>query len=540
MIQEMSKKKKIGLMVFLVLVWLGLQAGIVMCDRYGIRGYNGVLTAAQFAVCLLAVWINYKVGTAISIILIGFSMINMLVVMIVTRKMDPLPGFCNLAIYTVTLLLLCVQFRIREKTAVTDFLTGLQNRRGLYQELNAGIEKGKPFYVIYIDLDNFKVINDNYGHTYGDSLLQLVTKRMKEIVGNRGVLSRIGGDEFVLVVDGEMNAAEIAERILDKICEKATLAANFTWIDSYLTAYAGISRFPEDSLDAEALIKYADIAMYQASKENKTRICFFNRTMEEHLKREVELERLIKDALTKDYFYLVYQPQYKLGDKKLRGFEALLRMRTPKGEFVSPAEFIPVAEKGDLILQIDDYVLRRAMKEFKDIVEQVEEELTISVNVSAKNISAKGFANKVKAILEETGFPSANLEIEITEYCMVQSVEATIQNIVELRALGIQVALDDFGTGYTSLSYLAKMPINLLKVDKSLVDDIVANEKSRDFVTAVIAMGHLMGCEVISEGVENEEQLALLNGQECDFVQGYVWGKPLDYEVARDIALSAS
>jgi len=215
-------------------------------------------------------------------------------------------------------------------------------------------------------------------------------------------------------------------------------------------------------------------------------------------------------------------------------------MRTPKGEFVSPAEFIPVAEKGDLILQIDDYVLRRAMKEFKDIVEQVEEELTISVNVSAKNISAKGFANKVKAILEETGFPSANLEIEITEYCMVQSVEATIQNIVELRALGIQVALDDFGTGYTSLSYLAKMPINLLKVDKSLVDDIVANEKSRDFVTAVIAMGHLMGCEVISEGVENEEQLALLNGQECDFVQGYVWGKPLDYEVARDIALSAS
>lgn len=537
--QEMSNKKKIVFAVLGVLLWLGLQAGIMACDRFGIQGYNGVLMAVQFVVCLLMVWMNYKVGTVISLILFGFSMINMLGVIVATDKLGPLPGLCNMAIYVVSLLLLCRQFRIREKATVTDFLTGLQNRRGLYQELNANIEKGKPFSVIYIDLENFKVINDNYGHTYGDSLLQLVTERMKSIVGKSGVLSRIGGDEFVLVVDAECDATEIAERILDKICEKATLAANFTWIDSYLTAFAGISRYPEDSADAESLIKYADIAMYQASRENKSRICFFDKEMEERLKREIELERLIKDGLANDYFYLVYQPQYKLEDKKLRGFEALLRMRTPKGEAVSPAEFIPVAEKGDLILQIDDYVLRRAMREFKDVVEQVED-LTISVNVSAKNISAKGFAGKVKAILEETGFRAGNLEIEITEYCMVQSVEATIQNIVELRALGIQVALDDFGTGYTSLSYLAKMPINLLKVDKSLVDDIVANEKSRDFVTAVISMGHLMGCEVISEGVENEAQLELLNGQECDFVQGYVWGKPLDYNVARNIALKVS
>lgn len=538
--RDLSKKKKIIFTILGVIVWMGLQVGIVMCDRFGIVGYNGVLMAVQFVVCLLMVWMDYKLGAIVSLVMISISMGNMVMILFRTKNMGPLPGLCNMLIYTVTILLLCRQFIIREREAVTDFLTGLQNRRGLYRELNSNIEKEKPFYVIYIDLENFKVINDNYGHVYGDSLLKLVTERMKSIVGNRGVLSRIGGDEFVLVVDGEYDAADIAEKVLDKICEKASLAANFTWIDSYLTAFAGISRFPEDSSDAESLIKYADIAMYQASRENKSRICFFDRNMEEHLKREVELERLIKDGLKKDYFYLVYQPQYKLENKRLRGFEALLRMKTPKGEVVSPAEFIPVAEKGDLILEIDDYVLRRAMREFKDIVEQVESELTISVNVSAKNISSKGFANKVQELLKETGFPAENLEIEITEYCMVQSVEATIQNIIELRALGVQVALDDFGTGYTSLSYLAKMPINLLKVDKSLVDDIVANEKSRDFVTAVISMGHLMGCEVISEGVENEEQLALLNGQECDFVQGYVWGKPLDYEKARQIALKVS
>lgn len=177
------------------------------------------------------------------------------------------------------------------------------------------------------------------------------------------------------------------------------------------------------------------------------------------------------------------------------------------------------------------------MNEYKEIVLNSNKDLIISVNISAKNIGSLGFTEKVQNILNETGFPAKNLEIEITEYCFVQSLEITISNIKKLREMGVQLALDDFGTGYTSLSYLAKMPINLLKVDKSLVDDIESNSKSRDFVNAVISMGHLMECEVISEGVENEKQIDLLHTQECDFIQGYVWGKPLDYEVAKKLSL---
>lgn len=534
---NVSKIWKIVLCVFLYIV---LQVSTVVLDRLGIKGYNGVLMAFQFVCCLTMVWVDYKVGTLTSFVLMGYSIINVTVVMLVSKQIGPLPGFCNMMIYVLCLVLLVRQFHIREKDAITDDLTGLMNRRGMYQKIDARIAKEKPFYVVYIDLWNFKVINDNYGHAYGDNLLRLVTERVTSVVGKDVSIARIGGDEFVLLVHGEEDVAELTERILKKLEEKAPVVTNsYVRVDSYLKTYAGVSRFPNDGTDAETLIKCADIAMYHASRQDAKQICFFDKDMEKHLTREMELEKLIKEGLEKDYFYLMYQPQYHIEGKKLRGFEALLRMKSAKGEYISPAEFIPVAEKGELILQIDDYVLRRAMKEFRDVVTQVRDELTISVNVSAKNISSKGFADKVKQLLEETGFPAKHLEIEITEYCMVESVELTIENIVELRALGVQVALDDFGTGYTSLSYLAKMPINLLKVDKSLVDDIVADEKSRDFVTAVIAMGHMMGCEVISEGVESEDQLHMLNEQECDFVQGYVWGKPLAYDVARDLALGA-
>ena len=525
-------------MITFIILWICLQITVMFFGGNSrLQSFSGVITASQFAVCLLIVWVNYKVGTFISLGFMVFSIISMIMAISRAGNLGALPGLCNVVIYIITMLLLCRQFRIREKEAITDFLTGLINRRGLYKELKRNIEKKKPFYVIYLDLENFKMINDNYGNVYGDGLLKLVTERMHSVMGGKGIVSRLGGAEFVVIVDGDSDVADITEKLIARICEKISLPANFIWIDSYLKVSAGISRFPEDSDEAEELIKYADIAMLQAIKDKKTNISFFDKDMEAHLKREVELEKLIKEALAKNYFYLVYQPQYKLDGKRLRGFESLLRMKTAKGEFVSPAEFIPVAEKGDLILQIDDYVLRRVMKEFKEIVEKAEDDILISVNVSAKNISSKGFADKVKAIMDETSFSAKNLEIEITEYCMVQSVEITIENIIALRALGVQVALDDFGTGYTSLSYLAKMPINLLKVDKSLVDDIVADEKSKDFVTAVIAMGHLMGCEVISEGVENEDQLDVLNEQECDFVQGYVWGKPVDYGVARSLAL---
>lgn len=530
-----TKKNLLLLLCITIFVVLHFVSAQLKSPRFS--AFNGVIMAFQFLTCLMMVKIDYTYGGHVSFILITFSIINLCLRIFKSHNIAPMPGVFNMSIYLVTLTILTKQFIIRDKEAVTDFLTGLSNRRGLYNILETKIEDNNPFYVVYLDLGNFKMINDNYGHTYGDSLLRLVTLRINMVLGKSGVATRIGGDEFVLIINGDCDVMALITKLIDVICDKSSVYLNGTQIDSYLTAYAGIAKYPDDATNAESLIKYADIAMYRAVKSKTDRIYTFTKDMEKSLIRKMELEKLIKDALVYDYFYLVYQPQYELEGKKLRGFESLLRLKTPEGVFVSPGDFIPIAEKGDLILLIDDYVINRAMREYKEIVQNTD--LTISVNVSAKNIGSIGFPEKIKGYLDKVGFPAKNLEIEITEYCLVQSVETTIENIKALRAMGIQIALDDFGTGYTSLSYLAKMPINLLKVDKSLIDDIENSEKSRDFVNAVISMGHLMGCEVISEGVENESQLEILHDQNCNFIQGYVWGKPLEYEVAKELALKA-
>lgn len=529
-----GKTKNILAFILCILAYIVGQILIIRGNRMGTTAYNGVLTAIQFAICLMMVRRDNKKGVIISLILMSFSIMGMLRALFFAHLTAPLPGLCNSLIYVFTILMLSKQFKKREQEAITDVLTGLHNRRGLYTLLKRKTEARKGFHVIYLDLGNFKFINDNYGHSYGDFIMKVVSERILTEVDDMGSVARMGGDEFVILLDEGSDPEKLTNRVIDKIAEKISLMVDGTKVECYLTAFSGIASYPNDTMDYEELLKYADIAMYQASKD-KIKIRHFDKDMEQAILRRMELEKFIKEALDKDYFYLVYQPQFHLEGKKLRGFESLLRLKMPDGTMVSPGEFIPVAEKGDLILAIDDYVLKRAMREFKEIVRKVNTDLVISVNVSAKNFGSKDFVKKVYEILRDTAFPAENLEIEITEYCLVQDVDVTIENIKELRGMGVQIALDDFGTGYTSLSYLSKMPVNLLKVDKSLIDDIEKEKKSCDFVNAVVAMGHLMGCEVISEGVENENQLAILKAQGCDFVQGYVWGKPLEYEVATDL-----
>lgn len=530
-----QKTKKKCLLFLFTFIFIVLQIVIIRLNQQNRTEFSGVILAMQFVACLFLVNVDHKWGARIALTLLVLGLSLMTYTIVFTQNMSPLPGVCNLMIYLLTLTSLKRQLTIRDKEAVTDYLTELRNRRGLLQYLKEKIEDKNPFHIVYIDIGNFKLVNDNYGHTYGDQILQIISKRMKDIIYKDEVLARIGGDEFVLVLNDDRNVEEMTNAVLDRICEKIRLNLENSVVDIYLTAHAGIASYPMDSKSVESLIQYADIAMYEASKSKTDRIYFFSKDMEEKLTREMELSRLIKEGLKADYFYLVYQPQYKLDRKTLRGFETLIRMKAPDGAMISPGEFIPVAEKNDLILQIDDYVLRRALKEFRDVIEQTKQDVIISVNIFAKNIADLNFVHKVRDILDETGFKAENLELEITEYCLVQSIDITIENIKKLRQMGIQVALDDFGTGYTSLSYLAQMPINLLKLDKSLIDDIQTLQKKQDFVTAVISMGHIMGCEVISEGVEYEEQLAVLNNQSCDYIQGYVWGKPMEYQSAVDL-----
>lgn len=447
-------------------------------------------------------------------------------------------GLFNQIFYIITIIWLGVIFAKQEKAAVTDMLTGLLNRRGLYKKLKDSIEDNKPFFLIDIELGNFKLLNDSFGTVYGDRLLKKTTERINSFIGNRGIASRKGGAEFVVILKDTHNAEEDANNLLDIIREKISLSLDGDYLDCYVTAFAGIVSFPADSDNYENLLKYADMAMVEALRSNSTAVCPFRPEMEKSIKRHTELEHLIKEGIEKNYFYLVYQPQYILCGKKLRGFETLIRMKLPDGTIVSPGEFIPVAEMSEQIIYIDDYVIKRAMNEYKDIVLNHNRNLIVSVNVSAKNIASAGFPEKVERFLEETGFPAGNLEIEITEYCMVSSFNTTIESIKALRSIGVQFALDDFGTGYTSLNYLSQLPVNLLKIDKSLINDIENDDQKCEFVNAIISMGHLMDCEVISEGVENEQQLKKLDENNCDFIQGFVWSKPLDYEIAKALSLT--
>ena len=278
---------------------------------------------------------------------------------------------------------------------------------------------------------------------------------------------------------------------------------------------------------------YGEIALAEARKTQEQKICFYDDSLLNSDFVQKEAEFLIKDAMAHDWFFLVYQPQYITEGKKLRGFETLIRCRKPDGSIVSPAMFIPAAEKTNLITEIDDYVLRHAMTEMKPVLEASGKNFVVSINVSAKNIATENFAQKINQMIEEIQFPAENLEIEITEYSFAESRDITIDNILTLRTLGVQIALDDFGTGYTSIAQLMKLPVSLLKIDKSLIDEIENDPVMSDMVDSIIYMGHIMDCEVISEGVENESQLEILKEHKCDFIQGFVWGKLLPYEEAK-------
>lgn len=530
---EMKHKTKTLIQyVICIVLFFALQILSVALDRVGLSNLNGIWSAFQYGVCLFLVRTNKRKGIITSMILLGLSLMNLTRVIIVGNEYLPVAGLFNVIFYMVTIAWLGLIFARQDKNAVTDIVTGLLNRRGLYQQLTSLIEDEKPFHLINLEIGNFKILNDSYGHIYGDIILKKITKILQEYFCDKGIVIRSGGAEFIIILKITENAEKDANNILQILTEKLVLSEGSDALDCYLSVFAGISSYPADSVNYEELINYADMAMVEAVRRNFANAVVFEPGMEENAKRQMELERLIKEGLENDYFYLVYQPQYKLDGKKLRGFESLIRMRLPDGSIISPGEFIPVAEKGEQIIYIDDYVLRRAMNEFKSVVTNDNPDLTISVNVSAKNIGTLDFPDRIRKILDDTGFPAKNLEIEITEYCMVQSIKITVENIKRLRSMGIQVALDDFGTGYTSLNYLSQMPVNLLKIDKSLIDDIEQSQQKCEFVNAIISMGHLMGCEVISEGVENSMQLSKLNDNNCDFVQGFVWGKPLPYETA--------
>lgn len=550
-----SKTKTRVIRCIFILLLIALQAAIIVLSikmggktiRFSgfvleVNNIMGCLTTIQLMLCVAMTANEWKVGGRFAYLFIVVALSSVCKSVFQMKNVNSLPGLLMLVggVVFVTVLrgrlkLIDANNKFYQNISITDSLTGLMNRRGMREFAGGLIQDKTPFYMLFIDLDNFKYINDAIGHKVGDTVLNTVAKRCSEINNLNGLVSRNGGDEFIIIVP-EAAGLDIEE----KAFEYLEVIGKDIWIEQAhmhytITASIGISHYPEHSMELDDIINYADTAMYAAKNAGKSRIRKFDISMAEKSIHDKHMEQIIEEGIDSKRFFLMYQPQFMTKTQELRGFEALLRLRAEDGSIVSPVEFIPVAEQSDLILEIDKYVLRRAMMEFAEVAKSHKNKFVISINISAKHISDKTFPNVVREILEQTDYPPESLEIEITEYCMVRDTVAATYTIKELNKMGIAIALDDFGTGYASLSNLTKLPIDLIKIDKSFVDNLSMNKTNNEFVEAIISMGHLMHCDIISEGVETAEQLQILTDSQCDFVQGYIWSKPLTYESALEI-----
>lgn len=417
--------------------------------------------------------------------------------------------------------------------AFFDVLTELPNRKMIINRLDIlitlSMEKKMKFAMIFIDLDNFKRINDSMGHHAGDLLLQEVALRLKAVIHPDDMLGRLGGDEFALIIQRQLEEDEIItylESLRKEILKKFYIENT----ELTISASFGISVYPRDGDNSTDLLKCSDTAMYKVKEDGKNGVQFFNKEMKDRIFMRMELEKRLLESIENDELYLVYQPQYRSDTKKLRGFETLIRWNSPELGFVSPVTFIPVAEETKFINQMGRWILRTACKKFKELQDKYHFNAILSVNISAVQIMEPSFVHMIIGILNETGVHPYNLEIEITESIFISSMDYVIDVLNQLKDIGINIALDDFGTGYSSLSYLQMLPIDTLKIDKVFIDSIIGKGKDKHIVGPIISLVHQMDISVVAEGVEDTTQLEYLKEHSCDCIQGYIWGKPLNEE----------
>lgn len=533
---KIHRKTKIlfGLALSLLLIII-LEYAIGLLQKHGLAQFNGVVFALQVALCLLMIRIEPRIGGSVTETLLVIDIIHLSLQFILQKKIFVLPGIANCILFAISFFNISRLLQRKQRESFTDEVTGLLNNRGLSQYIQDKIDSKAKFFIINIELREFSLFHGNYGHEIADRMLMHIGSQIKGEIGKSGNIARINSAEFVVVANSpDFSREKLTEYIVNWNNKKITVMSGKDQIECYQNFNAGIVEYSGEDITCEELLSSADIAKYNASKKPGIHYEFFDPSMKEFIEKRIEMERIIHRGLDGNWFYMMYQPQYTLKEKKLRGFESLIRMKTPEGKFISPGDFIPVAEKTELIMLIDEYVLNQVMKDLRGYV-LANSDAVVSVNISAKNICKNDFSQRVLDLLKKHDFPAKNLEVEITEYCLMNSIDVTLSNIEKLHAAGVQIALDDFGTGYSSLSYLTKIPVDLLKIDKSLVDEIEADERSLEFVKSVVTIGHGLGCEVICEGVEETNQIELLKEADVDFIQGYVWGKPLSLDDAKKL-----
>ncbi|HZF70261.1 EAL domain-containing protein [Sulfuricurvum sp.] len=413
-----------------------------------------------------------------------------------------------------------------------DSLTGLPNREHMKDHFNHNLNLSKRnnrnFSIIFLDLDHFKEINDSLGHSYGDILLQDVSKRLKASIREEDTLSRLGGDEFILLLPDtdSIGAAQVAEKILEIIRPTFSIESH----ELSVTASIGIAIYPVDGTNMELLLKNADSAMYRAKQEGRDTYCFFTEEMQKRSTRNLLLNNALRHAINNNELSLVYQPQFSSANQKIIGAEALLRWNHPEFGAISPMEFIPIAENSGLILSIGEWVLRTAINQAKQWMDEGLEPIIMAVNLSAIQFKSPNLPVVIAEILQDEGLPPEYLELELTESVAMHDPNKAITIMNELHEKGIRMSIDDFGTGYSSLSYLKKFNIYKLKIDQSFVRDINVDPEDKAIVAAIINMAKSLGLLTIAEGVETIAQLEYLREQGCNEIQGYYFSKPLPKE----------
>lgn len=417
------------------------------------------------------------------------------------------------------------------KLAYFDTLTGLPNRANLMQTLkvtlNRAIANQTMVAVLFLDLDRFKLINDTLGHDAGDLLLKAAADRIRRCVRESDFVARLGGDEFTVVLQDAVSRDNIVQ-IAEKICK--SLADPFVFLRQkmFLSASIGISLFPDDASDITTLFKHADSAMFRA-KESRNHYSFYTHGMEDEIARRIKLENDLRQALGEEQLSLYFQPQFDSSDRQLVGVEALLRWNHPDRGMLLPDAFVPLAEESQLINEIGFWVVRQACRQ-ACIWHRQGYRLRVAVNLSARDLEAVDMQMRLGDILREEGATPDMLEIEITETVLLDNPERTIEELRTLRNMGITLAIDDFGSGYSSLNYLRRLPVDLIKIDRSFVADLHTGEENQALVAGIIALTHSIGMKVMAEGVETQAQHDLLVQLGCDYLQGYYFARPLSAE----------
>jgi diguanylate cyclase (GGDEF)-like protein len=421
-----------------------------------------------------------------------------------------------------------------EHQANYDALTGLPNRNLLHDRLRQAVYSQRlprAIGVVFMDLDHFKFVNDSLGHSTGDLLLKAMAERLRTVLREGDTVGRVGGDEFVLILNDQSNE-EIIYRAMQRISAKVAEPITLEGKELYVTCSAGISIYPQDGRDVDTLLKNADAAMYRAKEHGRSNFQFYTSEMNERVNERLALENALRRALERNELTLHYQQKVDVRTGQVVGAEALVRWLHPEWGLVRPARFIPLAEETGLIVSIGEWVLREACRQSRAWMDAGLQPGVVSVNLSVRQFRQEGLVRTVSRILEETRLDPAQLEMELTESMVMGNVDQAIAVLQGLKQLGVTLSVDDFGTGYSSLSYLKDLPIDTLKIDRSFVRDIGAGEDPDDGVLAqaIISLGHALHLRVIAEGVETDAQMRFLRRHACDEVQGFFYGEPMPPE----------